>query len=148
MSQRPEPPPEGALIKAALKKSGLSARKAAREAGLSEGRWRQIVDGYQIVSAGTYVPVRGPAETLARMAAVIGVSPDALDAAGRADAAGELRAMQDASQGDSHTPSPGETAMLQAIAAMQEEIRQLREKVEGLQGDRGDGEKIRGRKGA
>ena len=75
MPTRPAPPPWGALITAALRQAGLSAREAARRAGLSEGRWRQITSGYQVVSAGSYAPVRGPAATLARMAAVAGITP-------------------------------------------------------------------------
>lgn len=92
MSQRPEPPPWGALITTALRRERLSAREAARRAGISEGRWRQITGGYQVVSSGVYAPVRGPAETLARMAAVVGVTPAQLRAAGRADAARALAA--------------------------------------------------------
>ncbi|MBT2453334.1 hypothetical protein [Streptomyces sp. ISL-86] len=67
----------------------MSARKAASQAGLSDARWRQIVSGYQSVS-GAHVPVRAPAETLARMAQVVGVSPEQLAEAGREDAAQEL----------------------------------------------------------
>jgi transcriptional regulator with XRE-family HTH domain len=91
MHERPEQPPEGALIGMAQKRSPLSARKAAEMAGLSEGRWRQIVSGYQTVSKGVYAPVHAPAETLARMARAVGVTPEQLEEAGRADAAAELR---------------------------------------------------------
>ncbi len=94
MDERPKPPPWGLLISQALKRSGLSARKAASRAGLSEGRWRQITSGYQNVSAGVYAPVRGPADTLARMAQVVGVTPEQLDEADRPDAAEELRALE------------------------------------------------------
>ncbi len=87
MSERPDPPPWGAAITAALRRSGTSARQAARQAGISEGRWRQIASGYQVVSPGVYAPVRGPAATLARMAAVAGISAADLQAAGREDAA-------------------------------------------------------------
>lgn len=148
MSQRPEQPPEGALIKASLKRTGKSARKAAREAGMSEGRWRQIVDGYQIVSAGVYAPVRGPAETVARMAAVAGVPPDDLEAAGRGDAAAELRASEDrrsampdlsalpADLNDIVDPTPKEAAILAVMAAMRQEmlgeLKSLRDEVEQL----------------
>lgn len=90
MSQRPDPPPWGALITSALRRGGMSARQAARRAGISEGRWRQISGGYQVVRPGEYAAVRGPAGTLARMAAVAGVSPDELREAGRADAARAL----------------------------------------------------------
>jgi hypothetical protein len=87
MSERPAPPPWGVLLTTALAKAKLSAREAARRAGISEGRWRQIASGYQVVSAGVYAPVHGPAGTLARMAAVVGVTPGQLRKAGRTDAA-------------------------------------------------------------
>ena len=97
MAERPDPPAWGTVISAALGRAGLSAREAARRADLSEGRWRQITGGYQVVSPGVYAPVRGPAATLAKMAAVAGVSPAELRAAGREDAAA-LLASQPASQ--------------------------------------------------
>ncbi|MGD0687453.1 MAG: helix-turn-helix transcriptional regulator [Streptosporangiaceae bacterium] len=87
MPTRPAPPPWGTLITGALRQAGMSAREASRRAGISEGRWRQITSGYQVVSAGVYAPVRGPAATLARMAAVVGVTPAQLETAGRGDAA-------------------------------------------------------------
>jgi hypothetical protein len=92
MSQRPDPPPVGAALTAALADSGLSARQAARQAGISEGRWRQISGGYQVVRPGVYAPVRGPAATVARMAAVAGLNAAQLRAAGREDAARALEA--------------------------------------------------------
>jgi len=92
MANRPEPPPWGTLISDALQRTRISAREAARRAGISEGRWRQIAGGYQVVSSGIYAPVRGPADTLARMAAVVGVTPAELAASGRPDAATALTA--------------------------------------------------------
>jgi hypothetical protein len=89
---RPDPPPLGAAIAAACAHAGLSARAAARQAGISEGRWRQITSGYQVVSPGVYAPVRGPAATVARMAAVAGLTPAQLRATGRDDAARLLAA--------------------------------------------------------
>ena len=90
MTERPEPPPWGVLITAALARQEMSAREAARRAGLSEGRWRQITAGYQVVSPGVYAQVHGPASTVARMAAVVGVTPGQLREAGRPDAAESL----------------------------------------------------------
>jgi hypothetical protein len=90
MAQRPEPPPWGTLITAGIRRAGLSAREAARRAEISEGRWRQITGGYQVVSPGVYAPVHGPAGTVAKMAAVAGVTAAQLEQAGRADAAAEL----------------------------------------------------------
>jgi Helix-turn-helix domain len=89
---RPDPPSWGAVITAACAQAGLSARAAARQAGISEGRWRQITSGYQIVEPGVYAPVRGPAPTVARMAEVAGLTPAQLRAAGRDDAARLLAA--------------------------------------------------------
>ena len=92
MPERPAPPPWGALLTRALGRAKLSAREAAKRAGISEGRWRQIASGYQVVSAGVYAPVRGPAATLARMSSVVGVTPAQLRRAGRPDAARALTA--------------------------------------------------------
>jgi hypothetical protein len=119
MKGRPEPPPWGALITAALARNGLSAREAARRAGLSEGRWRQITGGYQVVSPGVYAEVRGPAGTLARMAAVADVTPAQLRAAGRDDAAMILAGQQG--------PEPDVGAeMLERVRAMDtDQARQL-----------------------
>jgi hypothetical protein len=98
MTERPAPPPWGALITAALASEGISAREAARRAGLSEGRWRQITGGYQVVSPGIYAEVRGPAATVARMAAAAGVTAAQLRAAGRDDAAKVLATQRDRKQ--------------------------------------------------
>jgi len=117
MAQRPSPPPWGVLLTKALADAHLSAREASRRAGISEGRWRQIASGYQVVSPGVYAPVHGPAETLAKMAAVAGVTPAQLTDAGRTDAADAL-----ASRGadDSHEQ------MLQRVREMSpEQAREL-----------------------
>src|SRR5882757_8467894 len=90
MTERPNVPPEGELISTALKTSGLSQRKAARLAGISEGRWRQITSGYVSVN-GKKARVRGPGSRVALMAHVVGATPEDLVAAGRPDAAEELR---------------------------------------------------------
>jgi hypothetical protein len=95
MAKHPSPRPEGVLIKTALEamKPKLSVRKAAPLAGIGEARWRQIVNGYQTVS-GTHVEVRAPDDTLARMAMVVGVTPEQLEGVNRAEAADELRALR------------------------------------------------------
>lgn len=90
---RPQAPHEAALLQAALKRSRMSARSAASKAGISDARWRQIVSGYQSVS-GSYIPVRAPAETLARMAQVVGVTAEELATAGRHDAAEALNDLE------------------------------------------------------
>ena len=90
MEQRPEQPPEGKLIADAADRLDLSIREAARRAGISYGRWRQIVTGYQNVSPGSFALVRAPAKTVAKMASVVGVTPAQLTEAGREDAAVKL----------------------------------------------------------
>ncbi len=92
MDQRPEPPPEGKLIADAADRLDLSIREAARRAGISYGRWRQIVTGYQNVSPGSYALVRAPAKTLAKRARVVGVTAEQMETEGqRPDAAEILR---------------------------------------------------------
>jgi transcriptional regulator with XRE-family HTH domain len=81
---------EGALIDAARLRRSLKIRRVAPEAGISEGRWRQIVNGYQSAGRGQVVDVIAPAETLARMAKAVGVTATELRKAGRTDAALEL----------------------------------------------------------
>ena len=90
MDTRPEPPPEGRLIADAASRLDLSIREAARRAGISYGRWRQITVGYQNVSPGSYAPVHAPARTIAKMAKVVHLVPEQLVEAGREDAAAIL----------------------------------------------------------
>jgi transcriptional regulator with XRE-family HTH domain len=92
MNERPPQPPEGKLIADAADRMNLSIREAARRAGISYGRWRQIVTGYQNVSPGSYARVRAPAKTLARMAAAVGVTAEQMGTEGqRPDAAEAMR---------------------------------------------------------
>lgn len=61
----------------------ISGREAARRAGMSEGRWRQIVAGVER-KAGADVAARGTDRTVVAMALAVGVDPAAaLAAAGR-----------------------------------------------------------------
>jgi hypothetical protein len=88
MDQRPEQRPEGKLIGEAAARQNLSIRKAAERAGLSYGRWRQVVAGYQNVSPGSYAAVKAPARTLARMARAVGITAEQMaNEGGRPDAA-------------------------------------------------------------
>ena len=79
------PTPEGVLIEAARSRAGLSQNAAAERAGITGTHWRTIVRGGVAMTS-----PRGLA-TLARMAQVVGVTPDELEQAGRADAADALR---------------------------------------------------------
>lgn len=66
----------GAAIKRHRLARGLSFRKAADAAGMSEGRWRQIELGYQQVASGVRVPAKPKAMTVASMAVVVGMDVD------------------------------------------------------------------------
>lgn len=81
----PNPPPEGEALERARQRARLSQREAARRADISETRWRQITKGHHI-AGGVAVPDYGPAETIARMALAVGLTPEELDATGRDDA--------------------------------------------------------------
>ena len=91
MADKPKQPPEGVLIRNARERANLSVREAARRASMSEGRWRQIENGYSTPAKGEYYQVRGPDRTVARMARVVDVTPEELAATGREDAAEKLR---------------------------------------------------------
>jgi transcriptional regulator with XRE-family HTH domain len=60
----------GLRIKAAREGAGLSMRAAARQAGISDSRWRQIEMGYQIVQ-GKEKPANPSPEMLATIAATV-----------------------------------------------------------------------------
>lgn len=59
------------------RRPALSFRRAAARAGLSETRWRQIEQGYEL-RAGVKVPVSTTVDTLGRMAAAVGLDPAAV----------------------------------------------------------------------
>lgn len=90
MQTRPEQPPEGKLIAAAAERLSLSIREAARRAGISYGRWRQITTGYQNTSPGEFAIVRAPAKTLAKMAKTVGVTPEDMETVGQRPDAAEI----------------------------------------------------------
>ena len=98
MEQRPDPPPEGRLIAAAASRMNLSIREAARRAGLSYGRWRQVTQGYQNVSPGSFAPVHAPAKTVAKMAAVVGITPEQMETEGQRPDAAEIMRLATASE--------------------------------------------------
>ena len=100
------PPPEAALIAARLaaRVPHMSRREAARRAGISETRWRQIENGIIRVRGADY-PEVAPAGTLARIALVVGITPAELESAGRPDAAAELAQLPPLpADGDGHAP--------------------------------------------
>jgi hypothetical protein len=95
----------------------LSVAEAARRAQLSEARWRQIAKGVQQINADLAVPVIGPASTLARMALVVGATPEQMAGAGRPDAA-EMMAVI-AAQPD-NAPGDAAAALAPALADIAE----------------------------
>lgn len=120
---QPGRPPEARLIAAALKRSGLSGRKAAERAGISEGRWRQIVNGYQTPSAKIQIPVIAPPDTLARMAQVVKVTPEQLEEAGRRDAAEVLRELGEYKEPTESDPTISEIA--ERISVLEQQVAKL-----------------------
>jgi transcriptional regulator with XRE-family HTH domain len=69
----------------------MSRRQAAAKAGISPSQWSDIERGHKQAGSSVTVPVLATAETLARMARIVGATADDLVAAGREDAARELR---------------------------------------------------------
>ena len=83
-------PPEALLIARMRQKAPrISMSEAARRSGLSLTRWRQIENGFRPERGTRYREV-GPAQTIAKMAAAVGISPAQLAEVGRPDAADEL----------------------------------------------------------
>ncbi|MBY0440954.1 MAG: hypothetical protein K2Q25_02265 [Mycobacteriaceae bacterium] len=116
------PPPEALLIEQLRTeiRPKLSIRAAAEAAGISDARWRQIAKGHNQASKDVRVPARAPADTLARMARVVGATPDQLRQVGRDDAAAELEALKAAPQ-ERHR-NPTENSSLQS-SSIEMEIR-------------------------
>ena len=81
--------PAGELIEAARQRLGLSQNAAAREINISGTRWRQIVKGSGS-SDGVRTAVRGGADTVARMAELVGVSAGDMERVGRKDVARKI----------------------------------------------------------
>lgn len=119
-SDPPPQRPEGMLIEAAAKSDGRSIRQLAAQAGMSDARWRQLVKGYQSVTGGGVAEAVARAETLAKMAQVLRLSPASLEEVGRSDAAVVLRRLLDQAQdaprnlptGKSGRPAPDEIEMI------------------------------------
>lgn len=89
-----EPTAAARLIEARRGDQRLSVRKAAMTAGISEGRWRQVAKGYQAAAGGARLPVNVRPDTLARMAAAVGLTSADLRSLGEREAADELDAAQ------------------------------------------------------
>lgn len=131
--EKPEQPPEGRLIAAALEHTEprLTQRQAAEQAGISDARWRQLVSGYISVGQGNYAQVTAPAKTLARMAGVVGVSAEQLDEVGREDAANELRRIDRNARAHGFSSGAG-TDPLDLAALTPEEIAVVRATIQAM----------------
>ena len=90
MTAQLNPPAETELIRQRREAADppMSRRRAAAKAGISPSQWSDIERGHKQAGSGVTVPVQATAETLARMARTIGMSPEELAAAGRQDNAG------------------------------------------------------------
>lgn len=91
---RPSPPPEAKLIRLAREAARIKATTAARMAGISKSHWAQVESGYERRDA-QYKPTIGSAATIAHMAHAVGLTPERVEAAGRADAAEVLAEILD-----------------------------------------------------
>lgn len=93
MRAQSEAPAEAELIRRRRESAvpALSRRQAAAKAGISPSQWGDVERGTKNAGSGVIAPARATAGTLARMAQAIGVTPDELTAAGRRDAATQLR---------------------------------------------------------
>src|SRR5687767_10198333 len=82
--------PLGRLLEDRRTRAGLSQTAAAERAGISQGRWRQIIIGF-IERADGRSPTHPSPELLAHMASAVGMTPHELDNADEPQAAEELR---------------------------------------------------------
>jgi hypothetical protein len=111
----------------------MSIRQAAKLAGISDTRWRQIEQGWRMHRGRREEEPPAPAQTLARMAHAVAVTPAQLAGAGRPDAAAELAALPAASAPklsyeqllDSHRK------LEEALARMRQQQSQQEEKDDG-----------------
>ena len=113
------PPAEATLITEVRNRSHLTRREAARRGGISEGTLRRFESGR--------TDIERPPDTLARVAAALGITPAELAVAGREDAAGALhQLMRDtASEPDvSAALGPAVTSGDAGIAALMGEVLQ------------------------
>jgi hypothetical protein len=124
--------PYGAIIEHA--RGATSKRQAALAAGISEGRWRQIVTGMQHVGDGQTVRARPKRETLLAMARAVGADAVAVLTAAGMDVGG-------LDEDPGHVAAPGDLAdehtmegvVLAEVRAMREDVKALSSRVERLE---------------
>lgn len=105
---KPDPGPDAQLIKYARTHHvpPLSIREAARRAGISESRWRQVEKGYASVGAGQFKPAIASDLTLSAMAIAIGLDGNDLRGVDRDRAAQIIDAQQEAATAQVSTQEP------------------------------------------
>lgn len=107
MDSKPAPPPEAVLIRVARDAAGLTITEAARrvaaanpDTGVSTARWSQIEQGYE-VRGGQVREVHAKPGMLARMAAILSLTPQRLTEEGeRPDAAEILSEIERREEGE------------------------------------------------
>lgn len=104
--KRPQPGPDARLLIYARENHvpPLSIRAAARKAGISESRWRQIEKGYSAVSADRFVEAVAPDLTMAAMAMAVGLDGDDLRSVGRDGAARIIDSQREAAKDEDRQP--------------------------------------------
>jgi len=117
--------PEAALLEGLrTAQYKLTQKAAAKKAGITESRWRQVVGGYQPSKDGApRVRVVAPAQTIARMAYAVDAKPQQLKDAGRQDAAVELAEILASNPTDQSLPA------VEALPRPDEMAKQVREHV-------------------
>lgn len=105
---KPDPGPDAQLIKYARTHHvpPLSIREAARRAGISESRWRQVEKGYASVGTGEFKPAIASDLTLSAMAIAIGLDGGDLRGVNRSRAAEIIDAQQEAATAQITTQEP------------------------------------------
>lgn len=90
----PNPPPESDLVRRKHKNRvpKLTAHAAAQQSGVSYATWRNITRGLRYRDSGEITTYRPESEVLARVALVLGITPDELRDVNRHDAARALEA--------------------------------------------------------
>ena len=114
--ERPPARPEGPLIRLARQAAGLTIPDAVRRSGVSKARWSTVESGYESRDGEPRL-VKAKADTIARMARAVDLSPERLESEGeRADAAQILREILSRPQ-----ESPAEAAEAEGLLGDDEE---------------------------
>lgn len=124
--------PEGKLLHEAMQREGLSFRAIAAQIGMSDARVRNIINGYQAVGRGQRIDITGPEDTVAKIAAVVQVTPEQLEAAGRHDAARALRRRLPGGEMPDWARMNLDDASWRHVVATHEEIREWAEDPENF----------------